>query len=339
MQTLARELEVSHATVSYVLSGKAAEKKIPPETVRRVMEAARKHSYVPNYWAQSLARQQRSGIGLLFPDLRFDSVHDFVSGVDGVLHESPDPQVGRSLFLSVWFWDPQRERDEIEALLSKQIAGLICQPHEVNAEFYRELRQRGFPVIFVAESLKGFQDNFVMIDGSDAVGKVLQHLVSLGHRRIAVIGPDGPSVTHDERYAAARQRLQKLGADTDPRLMIFSKTGQQETVFTATDRILSMDPRPTAILGINDPVAHEVMHQLTCRGLKVGEDIAVAGIGDIGLSRYEMCSLTTVQERRSEMGRIAAELLLDQTAGRSGPVPGIRVKGELIVRRSSCNPK
>ncbi len=337
MQDLARELSVSHATVSYVLNGKATEKKIPPETVQRVLQAARRHRFVPNYWAQSLVKQQPRGIGVLFPDLRISSAHETVEGIDAMLQESAEDGLVQTTFLAGWFWDTRRERREIEALLAKQVAGLISIPHRDNLPFYQELRDRGFPVVFVCDTLPGFDDNFVMLDGPDAVRQLLDHLAQLGHRRIALIGPDGPSVTQEERYAAARQYFAETA--TDPtELMIFSKTGQEQTVYDAVDRALALTPPPTAILAINDAVAYQVMHRLFERNLRVGRDLALVGIGDLYFSRYAMCELTTIRERRYDFGRSAAAILLDQIAGNSGPTPGRRIRGDLLIRASSGQP-
>lgn len=339
MQTLARELNLSHATVSYVLNDKAEEKKIPPETVRLVLEAARRHQFVPNYWARSLARQKPSGIGIVVPDLGFGTAQEIMQGIHTVLKENAEEGAPLSTFLSVWFWDSALERIEIESLLAKQVAGLICLPNQANADLYRSLRDRGFPLIFLTDTLESETENFVMIDGDDAVRKILSHFVSLGHRRIALIGPDNPSVTNAERYAAFAKYTRQFHADPDPALIIRSRTGQEETVHWAIDQALALQPRPTAFLAMNDTIAYQMMHQLTVRGLQVGTDVAIAGIGDLPFSRFEVCSLTSVQERRIEFSRLAARLLLDQITHKSGPVPGLRVKGDLIVRRTSCNPQ
>lgn len=341
MQTLADELKISRATVSYVLAGQARQKKIPPETESRIREVARKHQFVPNYWARNLARQDKSGVGLLFPDATMSSTQDVVSGIQSVLEKAGegDGSATHGSFLSITCWDSERERAELDALLAKRIAGLICLPGLANAAHYMALRKNRFPMVYVTDKLDGDDEYFVMIDGADAVNKIFDHLESLGHRRIAVIGPDGASPTSEERYAAARVRLERLGVAANEGL-VMGKTGQEETVFAAVDRLLGRpaERRPTAILGINDTVAYQIMHQVMSHGLTPGKEISLAGIGDMQMSRYQMLSLTTVQERRYEFGRIAATLLLDQINGvkpDEDAVTGLRIKGELVVRRSS----
>ncbi|AHF94380.1 hypothetical protein OPIT5_13795 [Opitutaceae bacterium TAV5] len=348
MQTLADELKISRATVSYVLAGQARQKKIPPETEARIREAAWKHRFVPNYWARSLARQDRSGVGLLFPDATMNATQDIVAGIQSVLEKAREASPGTGTdgiatahgsFLSITCWDAERERAELDALLGKRIAGLICLPGLANAAHYLALRKNRFPMVYVTDKLDGDDEYFVMIDGADAVHKIFDHLESLGHRRIVVIGPDGASPTTEERYAAVRVRLERLGVAASEGL-VSGKTGQEETIFAAVDRVLGRpaERRPTAILGINDTVAYQIMHQVMSHGLTPGKEISLAGIGDMQMSRYQMVSLTTVQERRYEFGRIAATLLLDQINGAElgeGAATGLRIKGELVVRRSS----
>jgi len=339
MQTLADELNVSRATVSYVLAGQSQLRKIPPETERRVLDAAKSRGFVANYWARVLAKQDRSGIGLLFPDATMSSTHEIVQGIQSVFNERGSDQPPIGSFLSLWFWNPQQERRELDSLLSKRVAGLICLPGFYNSRYYEKLKKQNFPVVAVTDRLPGETENYIMLDGKDAHQKIFRHLTSMGHKHIAVIGaPAKESVASADRYEGSRIELEKMGLDP-AKWIVYSKTGQEETVFTAVDEALALRPAPTAIVASNDSVAYQIMHHLMYLGLTVGKDIALTGVGDFSPSRYQMCSMTTVQERRYDYGRLAAQILLDQIEGRSGPVPGIQMKGELVVRRStSCRP-
>lgn len=140
---VAEEVGLSKSTVSFVLNGRDREMKIAPETAQLVQHTAKKLGYRSNHWARSLALQQTTLIGVLFPDLHDSAAHQTLKGIHSVLEET-----GYEPLISVYFWDPQKQSREVELMLERRVDGIIALPHTESPESYAPVLDEDIPIVF-----------------------------------------------------------------------------------------------------------------------------------------------------------------------------------------------
>jgi LacI family transcriptional regulator len=329
MKRIASELGVSITTVSKVLNNR---QDIGHATRARVLAKVAELGYQPNAVARSLTLRRTHTLGVVIPDLMHSFFVEIVAGLETVASAE-----GYGLLLCSSNEDPAKERAEIDMLRQRQVDGIILA--SANASGNTDLLQRLGPLGI----------GLVMIDRDDhpvvkcdrvvtddlAVGRLAAtHLVAQGRKAIAHIM--GPPIVHAKRRADGyKAALQELGARTRAEWIV--RGGFMEADgHRAMTKLLALKPRIDAVFATNDPTAIGAMKAIWDAGLRVPEDIAIVGAGDIALGDLLRVPLTTVSWSRDEQGKQAAKLLLD----RIGPEPSDRFRSvvippHLIVRRSS----
>ena len=329
MKRIAGELGVSITTVSKVLNNR---QDIGSATRARVLAKVAELGYQPNAVARSLTLRRTHTLGVVIPDLMHSFFVEIVAGLEAVASAR-----GYGLLLCSSNEDPVKERAELEMLRHRQVDGIVLA--SVDASGNSDLLQR----------LGTLNVGLVMIDRDDhptvkcdrvltddvQVGRLATaHLLENGRGAIAHIM--GPPIAHAKRRAEGyRAVLEEHGADMRPGWIV--RGGFMEADgYRAMKKLLTVAPRVDAVFAANDPSAIGAMKAIWEAGLRVPEDIAVVGAGDIALGDLLRVGLTTVGWSRDEQGRRAAELMLD----RIGPDPSdefrsIVIAPRLIVRRSS----
>ncbi len=328
-KSISDALNVSVMTVSKALRGAPD---ISEEMRKRVLAEARRHKYVPNLLARDLLNQRTKAIGFIFPDITYGYAQNIVDGAKSVLREKEY----RTL-IGLTSWSPKEEQQEVDLMLGRQVEGMICQPIPGSKETFQRIVDYGIPLVFVGDCLDIPQASWVGLDGKDACQKVMAHLYSLGHRRIGFIAPYSveQSASLRPRLSAYKSFLCLHGIDVDPELICLSKLGSGKDIAPLTDKLMSVKNPPTAIVGISDAIAYLIMDRLMKKGYRIPEDVAVVGMGGISVSAYEMIALTTVEENTYQIGRCAAEILLQQLANKSVTPVRKLLRGSLIIRRST----
>jgi LacI family transcriptional regulator len=333
---LAEHLELSQTTVSLVLNNSPSAKSIPQETRKRVVEAAERFNYRPNYFARSLRQSRSMSVGVLAPDL---SEGYFTRVMNGVVQELTGAHY--FYFTACHDW----KRDLIEKyprmLVERAVDGflLLNTPSD----------HIDVPVPVVAISAHSLAENVtnIVLDHHLAAEQALTHLYSLGHRRIAVMR--GPRAIPDSefRWEAIQQVAQEINLKLDPALIIridsagwSMKDGYHpmapEIGYKPMQVLLEKTRDFTAIFCFNDIAAIGAIRTLRDAGLNVPGDVSVVGFDDILSAAYYTPSLTTVRQPLTEMGKRGAQVLLERIANREAPFPSeIVMAPELVVRESS----
>jgi LacI family transcriptional regulator len=333
---LAEHLELSQTTVSLVLNNSPSAKSIPQETRKRVVEAAERFNYRPNYFARSLRQSRSMSVGVLAPDL---SEGYFTRVMNGVVQELTGAHY--FYFTACHDW----KRDLIEKyprmLVERAVDGflLLNTPSD----------HIDVPVPVVAISAHSLAENVtnIVLDHHLAAQQALTHLYSLGHRRIAVMR--GPRAIPDSefRLEAIQQVAQEINLKLDPALIIridsagwSMKDGYHpmapEIGYKPMQVLLEKTRDFTAIFCFNDIAAIGAIRTLRDAGLNVPGDVSVVGFDDILSAAYYTPSLTTVRQPLTEMGKRGAQVLLERIANREAPFPSeIVMAPELVVRESS----
>lgn len=333
-QQVAKLAGVSRTTVSFVLND-APGANISQETRQRVLRAAEELGYVPNAAAQMLVSGETRTIGLVVSQAEHLQVDAFIPQLLYSLSRSSHALGYRVLLETV---DDVSRPDAYDTLVHGQrIDGLIVLNTRSDDTQLPALIQRNFPVV-----LLGFPDwaelgtraGSVGTDGRNAGCRVTQHLIGLGHERIAHItfSPECYHATQD-RHHGYRDALEGAGLAYDPRLVEHGNYSAASG-FDAMRRLLKRRPRPTALFAGNDTVAIGAIAAIHGHGLRVPEDIAVVGYDDIPTAPFVIPPLSTVRVSAVKQGELAVRMLSGLLqVQRPGPWH-VTVETPLIIRQS-----
>ena len=336
LKKLAEYLELSQTTVSLVLNNSPSAKSIPQETRNRVVEAARRLNYRPNYFARSLRQRRSMSVGVLAPDL---SEGYFTRVMSGVVEELTEARY--FYFTACHDWKRELMEKYPRMLVDRAVDGFLLLNTPVD--------QFDVPVPVVAISAHSTAENVtnVILDHHSAVEQALSHLRSLGHQRIAIIR--GPRAIPDSefRWVSIQEVAQEIDLKIDPNLVVridssgwSMKTGQHpmapEIGYKPLQELLERTRDFTAVFCFNDIAAIGALRALKEAGLRVPDDVSVVGFDDIASAAYCTPSLTTVRQPLFEMGKRGAQILLEKIARREKEFPAeVVMRPELVVREST----
>jgi LacI family transcriptional regulator len=297
---VARSAGVSVATVSRVLNGKGP---VNEETRSRVLHAVEALGYVPHGGARSLSTRRTMNVGVLLPDVHGAFFSEVVRGIDLAARAA-----GYHVLVSGSHSDLAETTAVLQALHGR-IDGLILLTAGTGADWLRRTLPRGVPAVLLHNSEDDADHDSIRIDNRLGARMAVDHLLDLGHRRIALIcGPPG-NTDAAERLLGFREALTARGLKADPRLELPGDFGE-ESGFRAGERLAGRAHPPTAIFAANDAMAIGCLAALRGRGLRVPEDVSLVGFDDIPIARYLTPALTTVQVPIAEIGGRALERLV-----------------------------
>jgi DNA-binding LacI/PurR family transcriptional regulator len=327
LSTIAETLGVSTATVSLALRDSPL---VATTTRDRIKEQARALGYIYNRRAASL-RTSRSGIiGVV--------VHDIMNPFYGEILKAIESELDRSqhtFILSNHYDSVEKQRNFLETMLQLGGDGIIISPAIGTPPADIELaEENGMPLILVARTIEGVTLPAYRGDDSYGISLATNHLISLGHKVIAMIGGTDQTSTGRDRYQGYVNALQKAGMTVLPELRIPGPR-TREGGFEAAVHFLSLPQRPTAAVCWNDLVAIGLMNGIQRAGLVPGVDISVTGYDDLEEAAIATPALTTVWNGQSEVGRMAARALLDRLAGSHEPDGLHLIKPEMRIRQST----
>jgi len=327
IQDVARLADVSTATVSRAL---ATPERVSPEARARVLEAIAKTGYVPNPAARTLRSQKTYMVLVVLPDLSNTFFSKILRGIEETLFEA-----GYGMIISDLDGSPAKEAHFAAFTAAGRVDGAIL----LNGHLFGQSRDGEgqparitIPLVALCEAIPGADIPQIEIDNRAAASRMTQHLASLGHRSIAYVSGPAINVLERERFQGFKEGLQAAGLPYDPALVIPGDYTIEAGV-AAGERLVAQARRPTAVFCTSDEMAIGLMRTLLSAGLRVPEDISVAGFDDIEFAAVAEPSLTTIHQPRRELGQAAATALIDLLQGRTTP-KRIRLETELVVRDS-----
>src|SRR5688572_24784320 len=332
MKRIAEELGVSVTTVSKVLN---EQPDIGPATRARVLAKVEELGYRPNAVARSLSLRRTHTLGVVIPDLMHSFFVEIVAGIESVMSAQ-----GYGLLLCSSGEDPSKERAELEMLRARQVDGIVLASAHVsgNTDVLRKLTAAGCALVMIDRDDHARVACHRVLTDDLAVGRLAtEHLLAHGRRRIAHIG--GPPIVHARRREEGyRDALTARGITPDPELVI--RAGFMEADGYRAMRQLLASERPIdAVFAANDPAALGAMKAIWEAGLQVPKDIAIVGAGDVAHGDLLRVPLTTVAWSKEDLGRRAAELLLEQIGPLPrGPFRRVVIPPSLVARESSGGP-
>ena len=328
MKDIARDLGVSLMTVSKALRSHSD---ISEATKRRVLKRARELNYRPNWIARSLVTRRTYMVGLIIPDL----MHSFFAEVAKGIARKFEP-LGYQIVISNSEENPDAELREIQVLLDRSVDGIIIAAAHPNVrgELFKTLQARKIPYVVIDRLPAGFEGHFVGGRDEEIGMMATEHLIEQGCRRIAHLrGP--ANSTGMGRLRGYRSALAKHQLNAPPDYIV---SGQHEdsTGYEGMRKLLGVAPRPDGVFCYNDPVAAGAIKAILEAGLKVPNDIAVIGAGNVHYSDLLRVPLSTIDQSSTLIGETAADLLVECIEAKK-PVPARRIliPPRLIARESS----
>lgn len=327
---VARAAGVSPATVSRVFNGG----KVTPARALSVQEAAAALGFAPNRVARSLRKQRSSVIALIIPDIENPFFTSLARGV-----EDAAQRTSLSVVLCNSDEDTDKERRYLEVALGEQMAGVIVAAASQDETDLGPLTDRRVPVVAVDRRPRDAEVDAVQVDNHHGGEVATRHLLQAGYHRIAcVTGPEGAS-TSEERLAGHRAALRAAqgGAaaadDTCVRHADFRVDGGR----AAMRELLALPEPPDAVFVANNLMTIGVLDALREAG-RTPPDVGVLSFGDVPWASLVRPSLTAVELPSYELGRTAADLLLQRMEGSVSPVQTVVLRTKLQVRESTAGP-
>jgi LacI family transcriptional regulator len=330
IREIARAAGVSIATVSRVINGRPD---VSPQTREVVLRVVREHGFSTNRNARALSGGRTGLVGVTLPILEAAYFAVIVSGTAEALYEHD-----MRIVLCPTLHQHEREVTLLDRLMHGTTDGAILMlPEESNAEL-RALQETGYPFVVVDPRVQ-LDQGIPAVSASNASGAraVVEHLLSLGHRRIgAILGPADWMAT-TERLNGYRSALAAAGV-LAARDLVVESDFSIESGEAAAAALLDLPERPTAIFGFNDNVAIGALRAAEARGLTVPDDLSVVGFDDSEQSGLVTPALTTVRQPLAEMGRMAVSLLLRLLDHQRVEAMNIELATRLVVRESTAAP-
>jgi LacI family transcriptional regulator len=304
IEDLAKELQLSASTVSRALKH---DRRISKGVQKKVNDLAREKGYRPNLLARSLVSDKTYSIGLVINNIAWSFFSELSQHI-----QNAGESYGYSIFLYSSADNSKKELSGVDSMIARRSDGLIVYSHESQENIHQleQLAKNGYPVVLLNNLDNAYLD-VVTVDNFKGIYQAMEYLNSLGHCRIAYVGPKPIKSVERERLNGYESFL-KDNCGTIDRNLIY--TGQAYPLFgyDATKEILRNENRPTAIVAYNDIMALGVNRAVLEAGLKIPEDISVVGSDglEIGLSAYP--PLTTVSSPLKQIAKSAVDMLVQR---------------------------
>jgi len=330
LKDIAEELGLSVVTVSKVLRNHPD---IGEETRERVLKRIRELDYQPNLLARSLVTGRSYLIGLVVPGLLHPFFAEIARALSTVITER-----GYSLLLSSSEEDPALESREIQQLIARRLDALVIATAGAERSVFERLGNNRIPFVLIDREIPGFPANFVGIDDEAAGRMATEHLIQVGGRRIAHIRGRKNS-TGARRFAGYRKALANAGLEFCEDLVVARSNVDVDTTrlgAEAMQLLLRRRPLPDAVFAHNDPLAIGAMHAIFEAGLRIPQDIAVIGCGNLHYDSLLRVPLSSIDQRSAQIGERTAEILLHMIESNDEQQPvSLILEPSLVVRTST----
>ncbi|MFQ5612145.1 MAG: LacI family DNA-binding transcriptional regulator [Anaerolineae bacterium] len=327
IKDIARAAGVSHTTVSRALKDHP---RISAGTKERIQRLAREMGYTPSAVAQSLLSQRTQTIGLVITTIADPYVVRVVEGVESVAQSA-----GYSVFLSISHNNPDQEMAVVETFRRRRVDAIIVTSSRVGNLYSSQLDKIQVPIVLINNQVEGEYLYSVAVDDVQGARLAVEHLLSLGHRRIGYVGVTDRPKSNRRRLAGYQAALERAGLAENPALAL-SPAAEGDIKRGEAALEPSLAAGVSAVFCYNDVIAIGLLTAAYKRGVAIPQDLSVIGFDDIEMAYYTTPPLTTIYQPRLRMGQQAMSMALDLLHGQK--VQDQVLQGELVVRGSTASP-
>jgi len=332
MATVAEHASVSKSTVSQYLNKRYDY--MSEETKKRIEESIRELDYRPNILARSLKQKSTTTIGVIVANILHTFSSQIIRAIEDICNEA-------DFHLIVCNADdnPVKEKKYIEMLQAKQVDGIVVLPTGENKEIYKEMLEENYPVIFVDRTVADISIPSVMRANEKAANLAGQHFIDKGYRKIGIITNVIRNVTpRTERITGDKKTLEKNSLPVDEN---YIKSLSVSEIQQGLKDMLSLEEPPEAVVAGNDLTLIEILKYVKEHQIKIPEDLAIIGIDDVSFATFYEPALTIVEQPAFEIGKKAAELLMEKIQKKEAvdDVMVYRFEPKLIIRNSAIEVK
>jgi DNA-binding LacI/PurR family transcriptional regulator len=330
IKDIARQLHVSPSTVSRALRDHS---EISPSTKKRVVALADKLDYHPDSIAQSLQTKKTKTIGVIVPEIKQPFFASVINGIEEFTYEA-----GYTIIVCQSNETYDREVVYTRSLVSHRVAGLLVSLSQKTKNFdhFKVLQRRNIPMVFFDRVSNAINASKVVVDDYNGAYEVVDYLIRSGYRRIAhLAGPKNLSICK-LRLKGYKDALKNENLPFNKDLVVYGGLDDTDGV-AGFQKLLNLNTLPDAVFAVNDPVAAGAFITIKENGLKIPDDVALAGFSNTNLTSLLDPPLTTVEQPSYEIGKTAAQLLMEQIKSDNETfVPEVKVlKTRLIIRGST----
>jgi LacI family transcriptional regulator len=331
IKDIARKANVSHTTVSRALNNKS---RIRNETKEKILTIARELNYRPDFIARSLVMKRTKTLGLVITTIANPFYTELSQGI-----ETTARSLGYNIILCSTNYDLSNEKQYVDMLRSKGVDGIIFSSAHMDDPNIFELAEEAFPIVLVNRRayhpVVREKVDYVGIDNILGGFLAVEHLIRLGHQRIGVIGGSSESSVGFERLEGGKKALVTYGLEVADNYFLEGDF-LKGSGYRGGKEFLKMTEPPTAIFATNDYMALGTYQAIIEEGQRIPEDIALIGFNDIEFTAIKGVELTTIGQKKYEMGALATTILVEKIeGGESKPsTKEIFLKPELIIRRT-----
>lgn len=323
---IAKRARVSTATVSRTINGS---NKVTPETAERVWRIVRSMGYRPNSYARALVSGRSRMLGLIISDIVNPFFPELVRSFEETALRN-----GYEVLVANTGYDPERMAHSVTRMLERQVEGVAVITSEMGENFVTQMAERRIPMVFLDTARVGARVSKIKVDYSRGIGEAVEHIVNLGHKRIAFISGPMELRSAETRRTAFLKCMRRYGVAPDKN---YIQVGNHriDGGELATERLLALTDPPTAVLTSNDLTAIGVLRAIHKAKLRVPEDISVIGFDDIEFSEFTQPALTTVRLSRKEVADRAFSALAKLISATSEKGSQFEIETHLVVRDST----
>lgn len=312
IKDIAEKANVSITTVSRVLNNKS--KGVGEETRQNILKIVEELNYVPNAVAKGLVTKKTNIIGLVIPDITNPYYPELAKGVEGTANE-----YGYNILLCGTNNEPEKESNYLRILREHYVAGIVYNSsNHVKDSTIGQLNNANIPFVLIENETSQADVMRVYTDAKLGMMKMVDYLISMGHRKIAYLSGPEDSYSASIRYEGYREALFNHGIPFDESLVQFGAPTRADG-FELTKKLLKSKANFTAIACFNDLMAVGALQKLKTKGIQVPLDVSVTGYDNVYVTKITTPKITTIEQPAYEMGCQAAKMLIEKIEGNTLP--------------------
>jgi LacI family transcriptional regulator len=333
LRDVARVAGVHPATVSRALN-EETRALVNEETARRVLKAAEELGYRPNPIARGLKTNRSYTIGVLIPDLTNPLFPPILRGIEDRLETD-----GYTPLIANTDNDPERELLDSQTMRARQVDGIIAATARRDHRLHDALLEAGTPLVLVNRRQEALPVSSATADDRMGMRLAVEHLLSLGHTRIAHLAGPLDYSTGLDRHESFRETMQAAGLEPDPELVLAAEAFTESEGARLCGQLMAGGGEFTAVAAANDLIALGCYDVFAERRVRCPEEISVVGFNDMPFAARFNPPLTTIHIPHYEIGKGAAQLMLERLQDGDSPPREIRLEPSLVVRGSTGPPR